>query len=691
MRQRDGLTDIDPAAFRAAAHAVVDVMADYLETIEDRPVFPPVEPGSLRPLFPAAPPEAPEPLAAILDDYRRLDRAERHALAAPGLPRVLRDDRVRRRDPRRDADRRLGQNAMLWRTSPIGTELEEVVVDWLRQALGLPEGFDGLLTDTASTSSLIALAAARQAAGLDVAAEGLAGRPDVPALRVYASTEAHSSIEKACMTLGLGRDAARAGPGRRRVTRCARTRSRRRSPPTAPPATGRSRSSRRSGTTSSTSVDPVAAIADIAEREGLWLHVDSAYAGVVAILPERRAPFAGWERADSIVVNPHKWLFTPLDASLLLTRRMADLRAAFSLVPEYLRTLDREAPVRDYNEYTPQLGRRFRALKLWIQLRWFGLEGLRRRIERHLEMAQAFAGWVDEDPDWERLAPVPFSTVCFRWNPLAGATDEELDARNAAIMDAVNRTGEVFLSHTRLAGRFTIRLAIGNLRTEPRHVERAWALLREAADGVSPSPQPHDVRFFATPDELRDWFDANHETADELWLGYYRKSTGRPSVDWSQAVDEALCVGWIDGVRRERRRDDPRPAVHAAPQGQHLERDQRREGRGADRAGPDAAGRDRRLRGSHRTRTRRSTRTSGRRPRSRRRRRRGSGPTPAAWADWEARPPSYRRAVTHWVTSAKQPATRARRLDALIAEFGGRPQGRADALVTRNDPVTPRR
>jgi len=236
------------------------------------------------------------------------------------------------------------------------------------------------------------------------------------------------------------------------------------------------------GTTSSTSVDPVAAIAEIAEREGLWLHVDSAYAGPVAILPDRRGPFEGWERADSIVVNPHKWLFTPLDASLLLTRRMEMLRAAFSLVPEYLRTLDRDAPVRDYNEYTPQLGRRFRALKLWILLRWFGLEGLRQRIATHLEMAEIFAGWVDDDPDWERLAPVPFSTVCFRWRPAGRDVDEpRLDEANAAIMDAVNRTGEVFLSHTRLAGRFTIRVAIGNLRTERRHLERAWTLLREAA------------------------------------------------------------------------------------------------------------------------------------------------------------------------------------------------------------------
>jgi aromatic-L-amino-acid decarboxylase len=246
------------------------------------------------------------------------------------------------------------------------------------------------------------------------------------------------------------------------------------------------------GTTSSTSVDPVAAVADIAEREDVWLHVDAAYAGVVALLPDRRAAFAGWERADSIVVNPHKWLFTPLDASLLLTRRMDRLSTAFSLHPEYLRTLDRATPVRDYTDYTPQLGRRMRALKLWIHLRWFGLDGLRRRIERHLEMAARVAEWIDADRDWERLAPVPFSTVCFRWRPAALAGDPvepdvsaRLDEANAAIMDAVNQTGEVFLSHTRLDGVFTIRIAIGNLRTEPRHVERAWTLLRAAADVAS--------------------------------------------------------------------------------------------------------------------------------------------------------------------------------------------------------------
>ncbi len=488
--QLTGLTDMSTRDFRMAAHAVVDVMADYLETVGMRPVFPPVEPGNLGPLFPVSAPETPEPIDAILADYRRLIEPNATHWQHPGFlayfattasgPGILGEMLTAT----------LGQNPMLWRTSPIGTELEGVVVDWLRQAFGLPAAFDGLLTDTASTSSLIALAAARESAGGDVAAAGLAGRRELPGLRVYASTEAHSSVEKACMPLGLGRASLVRSPTNDRfelipealeqavaADRAAGLR------PIAVVATV--------GTTSSTSVDPVAPIGAIAERQGLWLHVDAAYAGAVALLPGRRSPFTGWERADSIVVNPHKWLFTPLDASLLLTRRMDRLHAAFSLQPEYLRTLDRVTPVRDYTDYTPQLGRRFRALKLWIQLRWFGLEGLRRRIERHLELAEAFAGWIDAEPDWERLAPVPFSTVCFRWRPagLAGRAGEpgvaaRLDEANAAIMDAVNRSGEVFLSHTRLAGRFTIRVAVGNLRTEARHVERAWTLLREAANDV---------------------------------------------------------------------------------------------------------------------------------------------------------------------------------------------------------------
>ncbi len=497
--QVDGILDMDPERFRVGGYAVVDRIADYLAEVESYRILPSIEPGTIGPQFATHAPAAPEPMTRILADVDRLVLPNATHWQHPGFfayfatsasgPGILGEMLTAA----------LGQNPMLWRTSPVGTELESVVVRWLREELGLPEAFEGLLTDTASTSTLIALAAAREAAGLDAAALGIAGRADVPQVRVYGSAEAHSSVDKACMTLGLGRAALGKVPTNERFEMDAsalaaaiaedRMAGRR---PIAIVAT--------IGTTSSTSVDPVAVIADIAEREGLWLHVDAAYAGPVALLPERRGPFAGWERADSVVLNPHKWLFTPLDASLLLSRRMDQLRAAFSLVPEYLRTLDRVEPVFDYNEYQPQLGRRMRALKLWMQLRWFGMDGIRRRLEHHLAEAERFAGWVDADPDWERLAPTPFSTVCFRYRPagLAGGEDQpdvhaRLDSINAALMHAVNATGEVFLSHTRLGDRFTIRIAIGNLRTEARHVERAWELLRREAARLA-TQETDDVR-----------------------------------------------------------------------------------------------------------------------------------------------------------------------------------------------------
>lgn len=485
--QLTGVGDMDPEVFRAAAHATVDAMADYLASVRSTAVFPPIEPGSLRPLFPVSPPEGPEPVDRLLADVDALVTPNTTHWQHPGFmayfattasgPGILGEMFVAA----------LGANAMLWRTSPIATELEVVVVDWLRQALGVPEAFSGLLTDTASTSSLIALGAAREAASVGAAADGIAGRQDVPRLRVYASTQAHSSIEKACMTLGLGRaslvpidtdddlamdpDALAAaiatdlGAGLKPIAVVATI-----------------------GTTSSTAIDPVPAIADIAGRHGLWLHVDAAYGGAAAIVPARRGAFAGWERADSIVVNPHKWLFTPLDVSLLLSRRMPTIRDAFSLVPEYLRTLDRETPVLDFNEYTPTLGRRFRALKVWFVLRYFGLEGLRRRIDAHCAWAARLAANVEADPDFELLAPVPFSTVCLRHRPqgFAGREDEpevraDLDDLNERLLKAVNASGEVFLSHTRLHDRFTIRVAIGSLHTEERDVDRAWQLIRREA------------------------------------------------------------------------------------------------------------------------------------------------------------------------------------------------------------------
>ena len=493
-QQLTGLNDMDPEAFRAAAHETVDIMADYLAGLRSRPVLPDVEPGSIRPLFAQSAPEKPEPIQAILADYQRLFEPN---VTHWQHPRFLAYFGSSGSGPGIIGEMltaALNSNVMLWRTSPAGTELEQVIVDWFRQAMGLPVGFDGLLTDTASTSSMLALAAARQAAGFDASRKGLSGRSDVPKLRVYASEESHSSIEKDCMALGLGADAIMKIPTNDRfelrndaleeaiaADRAAGIK------PIAMVAT--------IGTTSSTSSDPVAEMARIAKREGIWLHVDAAYAGAVAIIPELRAPFAGWEEADSVLTNAHKFFFVPMDASLLLTRRMPVLRDTFSLVPEYLRTLDHDGPIRDYNEYTPTLGRRLRSLKLWIHLRYFGLEGLRRRIQHCIDMAGDLAGWIDADPDFQRMAPLTFSTVCFRYRPaeFAGREDEpevaaRLEKLNVELMARINRTGETFLSHTKLKGRFVIRVAISNIRVDDSDMAVVWQVVKtEAASLAEPA------------------------------------------------------------------------------------------------------------------------------------------------------------------------------------------------------------
>jgi aromatic-L-amino-acid decarboxylase len=374
----------------------------------------------------------------------------------------------------------LNVNAMLWRTSPAATELEEVATDWLRQLVGLPEVFRGHINDTASVSSFVALAVARhRVPGLDVRSKGLAGRPEVPALTVYCSDQAHSSIDKAVIALGLGHESLRKIPSddtfRMDVTALEAAIAADRVAGRLPIAVVAT-----AGTTSTTSVDPIPAIADVAARESLWLHVDAAYAGSAAVCPEYRALLAGWERADSIVTNPHKWMFTPVDCSVLFVRDAELVKAAFSLVPEYLRTP--ETGVTNLMDYGIQLGRRFRSLKLWMVMRAFGAEGIRERIRLHCALGREFAEWVRNAPGFEVVAPVPFSTVCFRAVP--GGSAEAQDAANERILWRVNDSGEVFLSHTRLRGRHVLRLTIGNLRTTRAHVERAWDLVREAASSV---------------------------------------------------------------------------------------------------------------------------------------------------------------------------------------------------------------
>ncbi len=473
--QVDRWGEMDPEAFRRWGYRAVDWIVEYLTHPDRYPVLARTEPGAIRSALPAAPPSTPEPMEAIWADFEET--------VVPGLthwnhPRFFAYFPAGTSGPGILGElltAALNVNAMLWATSPAATELEEVVTDWLRRLLGLPEAFRGALFDGASAATLVALAAARERLGLGVREKGLAGR-DLPRLRLYASEEAHSSVEKAAIVLGIGREGVRKIPTDEAfrmdpaALEAAVAEDRRRGwLPFAVVATV--------GTTSSTSIDPVPALAAICRREGLWLHVDGAYGGMAALVPEHRHVLEGCEAADSIVVNPHKWLFTPLDCSAFYVRDVAVLKRAFRLVPEYLRT-DREA-TNDYMDWGIQLGRRFRALKLWFVLRYFGAEGLAARIRRHIEMAQTFARWVDEDPEFERTAPTPLSTVCFRARP-AGWAEPELERLNEAILAEVNASGIAFLSHTRLRGRYTLRLAVGNLRTREEDLERAWTAIRDA-------------------------------------------------------------------------------------------------------------------------------------------------------------------------------------------------------------------
>jgi aromatic-L-amino-acid decarboxylase len=478
-----------PEEFRRAGYEVVDRIAAYLEGVGDYPVLPDVAPGELRELLPEAAPERGEPVEAILEDLGRLIEPR---LTHWNSPRFMAYFGITGSGPGilgEALSAAYNVNAMLWRTAPAATELEERVLAWLRDLVGLPGEFDGHITDTASISSLLALAAAREAVpGLEARRRGLAGRADAARLRLYCSDQAHSSIEKAAITLGLGLEGVRKIPSDRAFRMEAGA---------LEAAVAEDRSAgwhpmavaATLGTTSTTSCDPAETLAGICEREGMWLHVDAAYAGSAAICPELRHLFQGWERADSVVLNPHKWLFTPIDCSAFYTRRPEVLKEAFSLVPEYLKTPEQDAPVHNFMDYGVQLGRRFRALKLWMVLRYFGAEGARSRIREHVRLGHLFASWVDEDPDFERLAPVPFSTVCFRARPAAleGSEDEpdvavRLDRLNEALLEAVNATGRVFLSHTKLGERYTLRLTVGNLKTAEEHVREAWDLLRDRAE-----------------------------------------------------------------------------------------------------------------------------------------------------------------------------------------------------------------
>jgi aromatic-L-amino-acid decarboxylase len=480
---QDGALDMPADLFREYGYRVVDWIAEYLDHPERYPVLSRVRPGDISAQLPDRPPELPESMDAILHDCE--------AIVLPGIthwnhPGFFAYFAITGSAPGILAEllsAALNVNAMLWRTSPAATELEARTLDWLRQLLGLPESFEGIIYDTASISTLVAIAAAREATGLGIREQGMSGRTDLPRLCLYCSEQAHSSVEKDALTLGIGRQAVRKIPTddafRLDVAKLRRTIEQDTAAGWRPFCTVAT-----VGTTSTTSVDPVPEIAEVCQEHGIWLHVDAAYAGVAAILPEMRWALEGVDRADSLVVNPHKWLFTPVDLSAFYSPRLDVVQSAFSLVPEYLRTAESEE-ARNYMDYGPQLGRRFRALKLWFILRSFGREGLVARLRQHIKLAHGFASWIDADPEWERLAPAPFSTVCFRARP-PGLDEDRLEQLNQSILDRVNAGGEAFLSHTRLGEKLTLRLAVGNLRTREEHVRRAWDLLRAACrEGVS--------------------------------------------------------------------------------------------------------------------------------------------------------------------------------------------------------------
>jgi aromatic-L-amino-acid decarboxylase len=424
-------------SFRDDGYAAVDWAARYLERVGELPVLAQVEPGELSSRLPASAPEEAEPFANVLHD---LDELIVPALTNWQHPRFFAYFAVTASEPGILAEllsAAMNQVALHWRASPASTELELRVVDWVRQLLGLPGGWHGHIEDTASTSTLAALIAARHVTGRNV---------------VVCSAHAHSSVEKAARMLGMelrkipvdGELRMRADVDLADVAAVVAT----------------------VGTTSFASVDPVRLLAERARGAGAWLHVDAAYAGSAWICEEERWSQDGVELADSLVINPHKWLATPMDCSLLWTSRPEDFRRAFSLVPEYLRTPE---DVYALSEYGPALGRRFRSLKLWAVLRCYGAEALRALQREHIRLAQLFAEWVEADPRWERVAPQRFSLVVFRRT----GSDEE----NEAILERANRSGEIFLSHTRHDGRYVMRLAIGNARTTEADVRRAWEVL----------------------------------------------------------------------------------------------------------------------------------------------------------------------------------------------------------------------
>jgi aromatic-L-amino-acid decarboxylase len=466
------LGDLPADELRRQLHRMADWVADYRETIGERAISPSVPPGEIGDQLRAGGWEDSTPLEDILRDF---DRIVMPGILHWGHPAFLGYFGSTSNGPAllgEIAAAALNVSAMTWKTSPAATEMETTTLDWIRELIAIPDSFFGVVYDTASIAILHALAAARERAGPDIRKRGLAGRKEVPIYRIYASDQAHSSVEKAAIVLGIGEEnvvRVRSDEDYRldvtSLREAIESDTRAGLQPLAVVATV--------GTTSTGSVDPVPEIRDLCAAQSIWLHVDAAYGGAFGALEEGRWAIAGMEEADSIVVNPHKWLFVPLDFSALYTRHPEILRGVFSLVPEYLRGDATNAGVPDYMDYGIQLGRRFRALKAWMVFRSFGRTGIVSRIREHCRLAELFASWVDADPSFVRSAPVTMGIVCFRYQP-DGTGAEEGDALNEAIVESVNAGGRTYITRTQLKGRVVMRIGIGNVLTTEDHLAQAW-------------------------------------------------------------------------------------------------------------------------------------------------------------------------------------------------------------------------
>jgi aromatic-L-amino-acid decarboxylase len=472
------MSDMPLEEFRKSGHQLVDWIAEYLNDIEKYPPLSQVNPGVILNRIPQSPPQKGEDIANVLSDVDKILMDGITHWNHPGFMAYFNSTSSGPGILAELLTAGLGINGMLWKTSPAFTEHERAMMNWFRQMVGLPDNYWGIIYDTASTSSMHAIASSREQLNLGFREKGMAGRSDVPRLRMYCSEHAHSSIEKGALTLGVGLEGIRKIAVNdkfemipEKLEEALNEDIRNGVKPFCVVATV--------GTTSTTSVDPVDEIAVICEKYNLWLHIDAAYAGVTAMIPEMKWITKGWERADSIVINLHKWMFTPMDLSVYFTRKPEILKLAFSLVPEYLKT-KQDDEVENLMDYGIQLGRRFRSLKLWFVIRYFGVEGLALRIKAHIELAQEFAKWIDDEKDFERMAPVPFSTVCFRYNP-GNKSEHGLNQLNEKLLEKINASGKIFLSHTKLNDKFVIRLTIGSIRHERRHIEEAWELIKECS------------------------------------------------------------------------------------------------------------------------------------------------------------------------------------------------------------------